>query len=116
MGYDLRPAFQEIEARAGRKGTVPLYREILGDTETPVSAYLKLGGGSGTFLLESVEGGEQVGRYSFVGFAPSTRIALRPGMATLRTALGEEQVAYDDPLTLLDELVGQRGTLKMPGL
>ncbi len=50
---------------------IPLYREILGDLETPVSAYKKLRNGEPSFLLESVEGGEKWGRYSFLGFNPS---------------------------------------------
>ena len=45
---------------------VPVYREILADTDTPVSAAMKLGG-SPSFLLESVEGGEKWARYSFLG-------------------------------------------------
>ncbi|SRR5579884_1049819 len=109
---DLRPSLEEVQRLAGQGGTVPVYREILADLETPASAYLKVGGGSGTFLLESVEGGEQVGRYSFVGFDPSLRIELGEGVATLRGGHGVEQVAFTDPTRLLDELVGQRGCVK----
>lgn len=57
----------EFIQRSQRGNLVPVYREILADLETPVSAYLKLGGGAHSFLLESVEGGEQISRYSFIG-------------------------------------------------
>ncbi len=53
--------------RFSRKGNlIPVYREILADSETPVSAYSKIAGAN-TFLLESVEKGEKIGRYSFIG-------------------------------------------------
>ena len=50
---------------------VPVYREIRADLETPVSAYLKIARGNFSFLLESVEGGERLARYSFIGTEPS---------------------------------------------
>ncbi|MFQ5933525.1 MAG: anthranilate synthase component I, partial [Dehalococcoidia bacterium] len=49
---------------------VPVYREIDADLETPVSAYLKVARGDHSFLLESVEGGERLARYSFIGTEP----------------------------------------------
>jgi len=49
---------------------VPIYREIVADLETPVSAYLKVARGAHSFLLESVEGGERLARYSFIGTEP----------------------------------------------
>lgn len=61
------PDLPEFIQRSERGNLVPVYREILADLETPVSAYLKLGGRPHSFLLESVEGGEQVSRYSFIG-------------------------------------------------
>ena len=65
------------ELAAGPANLIPVYREFAADLETPVSVYLKLMDELGpSFLLESVEGGEQVGRYSFVGVAPRGSIAL----------------------------------------
>ncbi len=49
---------------------VPVFREVIADLETPVSAYLKVARGKYSFLLESVEGGERMGRYSFIGTEP----------------------------------------------
>ncbi|MFQ5434989.1 MAG: anthranilate synthase component I, partial [Anaerolineae bacterium] len=62
---------------AGEANLIPVYREFAADLETPVSVYLKLMDEMGpSFLLESVEGGEQVGRYSFVGVHPRGMISL----------------------------------------
>ncbi|MFQ6100885.1 MAG: bifunctional anthranilate synthase component II/anthranilate phosphoribosyltransferase [Anaerolineae bacterium] len=64
-------------AVAARGRLVPLYRELPADLETPVSVYLKLRGQGPSFLLESVEKAEQVGRYSFLGFNPRRQIVVR---------------------------------------
>src|SRR5439155_22563704 len=64
------PALSEVRTMAGRGNIVPIYREVRADLETPVSAFLKVSRGSYSFLLESVEGGERVGRYSFIGTEP----------------------------------------------
>ncbi len=57
---------------------LPVVRELPADLETPVSVYLKLAGEGPSFLLESVTGGEQVARYSFIGIQPSQAYVLRP--------------------------------------
>jgi len=73
------PTLDEFRAlAAGPANLIPVTREFAADLETPVSVYLKLMDEPGaSFLLESVEGGEQVGRYSFVGVNPRATIALR---------------------------------------
>lgn len=73
-----RPALAEFRQLAeGPANLIPVYREFAADLETPVSVYLKLlDGGDPSFLLESVEGGEQVGRYSFVGVNPRRLVSL----------------------------------------
>src|SRR5213592_424835 len=58
---------------------VPVMRERLADLETPVSAFAKLRLLGGAFLFESAEGGERMGRYSFIGVAPRTRLYFRDG-------------------------------------
>ncbi len=61
--------------RQARPGTVvPVVRELMGDALTPVTAYATVAGGDGSYLLESVVGGEKWGRYSFVGFEPDLRV------------------------------------------
>jgi len=49
---------------------IPVYQEFLADTETPVSAYLKIRDKSFSYLLESADGGKKWGRYSFIGYKP----------------------------------------------
>ena len=57
---------------------MPVYREIVADLETPVSAFLKVNRGGNSFLLESVEGGERLARYSFIGTEPYKVLATKP--------------------------------------
>src|ERR1043166_2441463 len=64
------PSKREFLQLAKSGNLIPVYREILADQETPVSAFQKLGARANCFLLESVEGGEHIGRYSFVGANP----------------------------------------------
>ena len=61
------PTLSDVKALAEEGNLVPIWREMPADLETPVSVYLKLRGEGPSFLLESVDKGEQVGRYSFVG-------------------------------------------------
>ncbi|MEE9519230.1 MAG: anthranilate synthase component I, partial [bacterium] len=63
------PTFEEFCAKAEEGNLIPVYQEIMADLETPVSAYLKIGG-SNSYLLESVEGGEKWARYTFLGGQP----------------------------------------------
>ena len=71
-----REAFLQLS----RKGNVvPVCTDLLADLETPVSAFAKLRGHGPAFLLESVEGGENVSRYSFIGCNPRKIITATPG-------------------------------------
>ncbi|MFH1652264.1 MAG: chorismate-binding protein, partial [Chloroflexota bacterium] len=64
------PTLAEVKKLKGKGNLVPVYREIVADLETPVSAYLKVSQGGYSFLLESVEGGQRLARYSFIGTDP----------------------------------------------
>jgi len=74
------PEFDEFSALAAQGNLVPVYREILADLETPVSAFLKVDRGGDAFLLESVEGGEKWARYSFLGSAPQRVLWSKDGV------------------------------------
>src|SRR3989441_6385292 len=90
---------------------VPVVRERLADLETPVSAFAKLRPLGGAFLLESVEGGERMGRYSFIGVLPRATLVFRDGVASILEDGGVRAVEYTDPLTLLrGELARYRRT------
>ena len=73
------PTLDEVEKLADQGNIVPIYREINADLETPVSAYLKIARPPYSFLLESVEGGERIARYSFLGTEPYDVIKTGPG-------------------------------------
>ena len=64
------PTLDEIKKHQTEGNIIPVYCEIMADLETPVSAFLKLRNGGYSFLLESVEGGERLARYSFIGVDP----------------------------------------------
>src|SRR5450631_3730674 len=64
------PTLAEFQKLATQGNLIPVTRRILADLETPLSAYLKIHGQGESFLFESVEGGEHLGRYSFVGCNP----------------------------------------------
>ncbi len=65
------PKLEDVKQLQKQGNLVPVYREMMADLETPVSAYLKIAQGNHSFLLESVEGGERLARYSFIGTEPS---------------------------------------------
>ena len=69
---DLKPAtFEEFEREAERGNVVPVVRSVLADLQTPVGAFLRIADDAQyAFLLESIEGGERVARYSFLGANP----------------------------------------------
>ena len=73
------PSLEEVYKLADQGNLAPIYREINADLETPVSAYLKIARPPYSFLLESVEGGERIGRYSFIGTEPMGVIKTGPG-------------------------------------
>ncbi len=75
------PTLEQVEKLADQGNLVPVYREISADLETPVSAYLKVARPPYSFLLESVEGGERIARYSFIGTEPLGVIKTGPGQA-----------------------------------
>ena len=112
----------EFNELAKRGNLIPVYREILADRLTPVSAYEKLTAGEPdgvSFLLESVEGGERIGRYSFLGSNP-TLIFRSKGRDAEITEYGLtrtlEIAEGDDPLTHLKRLLSRYDYVESPDL
>src|SRR3954454_8925305 len=102
---DIRPTLEEARALAAEHSLVLLRHTFIADTETPVSAYLKLRGSGPSFLLESAERGQRLGRWSFLGVHP--RAVIRLDDKTL-TVDGRER-AFDDPYAAVaDELARYR--------
>ena len=110
------PSLAELGRMAATAHYAPIYREVLADLETPVSALLKLGAGPGSFLLESVEGGEFVARYSFVAAGLERSLAIYEDRAVYQGSGGAADLSYTDPLELIDRLVAREGVAKLPGL
>ncbi len=102
-----QPTLEEARALAGagRGNLLPVSRELAADLETPVSAYLKVREGGHSFLLESVEGGERLARYSFIGANPRR---------VIRTGPGEEHEG--DPLIPLEAALAGLQVVELPGL
>jgi anthranilate synthase component 1 len=100
-----------------RGNLIPVSREILADLETPVSAFLKIHRGPYGFLLESVQGGERWGRFSFLGTQPALVLRVRGRDVELETpGGGTERRTTDDPLSELKRLLGQYRPVSLPGL
>ena len=89
------PDLQTFMARATEGNLVPVYREILADLETPVSAFLKLRAASlgYAFLLESVAGGENIARYSYLAVNPYKTFSSKGRTVTITTATGVPAVS-----------------------
>lgn len=108
------------------KPLLPLYRDILVDLETPVSAYCKTALGPYSFLLESVAGGERIARYSFIGIDPYLVLIHTGDTATLYTTSGTlegnvlrpegKKVLCHDPLKLVQAELGQYRLIAPVGL
>ncbi|HEX9038282.1 MAG TPA: anthranilate synthase component I [Ktedonobacterales bacterium] len=99
----------------------PVWREVAADLETPVSAYLKLAHGRYGFLLESVEGGERVARYSFVGADPYVTLRVKSGVAEWRWLRGPragdvEREECADPLAAVRAELERRPIAPVAGL
>lgn len=110
------PDLETLRRLAGVGRLAPLYREVLADLETPVSAYLKVAGRRPGFLLESVEGGEHVARWSFVGAGGRGSIELGEEHATFSSDGSAVRLPFGDPLDLIDGLVRRAGVVRLPGL
>ncbi len=102
------PTLDEARALAARGNVAPVYREVPADLETPVSAFLKVARGKHSFLLESVEGGERLARYSFIGTEPYR--VLRNGPHAARN---EEP---GDPLALVEQELSRFRPAPIAGL
>jgi anthranilate synthase component 1 len=100
----IRPSCEEAKALAGQGTVITLHKDLLGDLLTPASAFLRVAHGrSRAFLLESVEGGERLARYSFVGWDPF--LVVRGRGSTIETeAMGEAAVETGEPLVKLRQV------------
>ena len=109
------PSRDEFRSLARSGKLVPVYREVLADLDTPVSAFRKVDEGPYSFLLESVEGGEKWGRYSLIGSRPSLVFIARGDRCEIH-ADGQVTECRRHPLEELAELLRQHQAVALPGL
>jgi anthranilate synthase component 1 len=111
------PDFTTFERLSAQGNLIPIYREILCDLETPVALLRKLGDSPYHFLLESLEGGEKWGRYSFLGTDPESVFTVR-GDEILIQEKGSvrRRPHHGDPLGCLKRLLGRYRPVPVPGL
>ncbi|HHH31594.1 MAG TPA: anthranilate synthase component I, partial [Polyangiaceae bacterium] len=103
----IRPTFEDFVRLAERATVVPVTRELLADALTPVLAWSTIGGGAGSYLLESVEHGEKWGRYSFVGWRPECLVRGRRGCFEVERGGRIEARDVNDPWPVLRELMAE---------
>ena len=101
----LSPITQEEFDSLAKQGynRIPLVAETFADLDTPLSLYLKLANKPFSYLLESVQGGERFGRYSFIGLPAETHISVRGKQVTLSTSQGETAHQVENPLDFISD-------------
>ncbi|KAK9766245.1 anthranilate synthase component 1 [Basidiobolus ranarum] len=108
MQLDITPTYEEVKEliSSGKGNTVPVYHALSADLSTPVSTYLKLRrDGIDSFLLESVTGGEKIGRYSFISF---------DAHKVIKT--GDKEKIQGDPLVAVENELKNAKFISVPGL
>src|SRR4030043_1582456 len=114
--------FNNLGLKEGQDNLVPVFRELPADLETPVSVFLKLGKTPPGFLLESVERGEQLGRYSFIGANPYAVVLSSKSEGFIRHKGEEIKVQLGtspngpDALHLVKRYLAQYKVTEAPGL
>src|SRR5512144_1675352 len=111
------PSFKEFQELAQRGNLVPVYREILADEETAVTALMKISRRPCAFLLESVEGGEKWGRYTFLGADPRVVFRVKSGEVEIHENGETKRIRHGgDPLACLKGLMEAQQPVPLPGL
>lgn len=110
------PSLEQVRAIRDQGNLCPIYREILADLETPVSAFLKVARGPWSFLLESVEGGQHIARYSFIGAEPYLTLRFDNGSAHAVQGGYKQTLPYTNPLTVLGSYLSAYRPVRLPDL
>ena len=111
------PDFSQFSQLAKQGNFVPVYQEWVADLDTPVSAWYRVcAGQTYSFLLESVEGGEKIGRYSFLGCDPLWTLEARGDRTTQTYRDGTVKIFEGDPFDTLDNCLQDYQPVKLPQL
>src|SRR5215470_11210506 len=109
------PDFETFSKLAREGNLVPVYETFTADLLTPVGAYLRIARGAKySFLLESVEGGETIARYTFLGANPQEVFRARGRICTLETA-GRNIHFHDDPIEQMRRLMARYHPVRVSG-
>lgn len=113
------PTCEEILKLSSQYDIIPICREVYADVITPITLLRRIAGQSRRFyLLESIEGGETWGRYSFLGYDPVMRVTCRCGSVTIDSSLEEipsQSAATENPLQAIREILGRYKSPKLSG-
>lgn len=114
-----RPSFDEFCRLAKQAPCVPVYRQLMGDGLTPVSAFHRIERSAPSFLFESVIGGEKVGRFSFLGTEPYLTFEARGTEVTITETDSPEnaqRLTAENPFENLQNLIERYRAVHLPGL
>ncbi|RMF92308.1 MAG: anthranilate synthase component I [Candidatus Schekmanbacteria bacterium] len=111
------PEFNEFKKLATKGNLIPVYREIYGDIETPVSAFSKINDNKYSFLFESIEGGEKWARFSFLGSSPKLIFRSKGKLAEIiKDGQVRKCTFKNDPLDIVKEILSEFKPVKVSGL
>ncbi|MBN3038869.1 MAG: anthranilate synthase component I [Candidatus Omnitrophica bacterium] len=110
------PSKKEFIKKARQGNLIPVYKELLADLETPVSAFLKIDRGYYSYLLESVEGAENVARYSFLGSKPSLIFSNKGNQVEIIQGAKTKKFTSADPLNEVKKIMRQYRFVPVEGL
>src|SRR5688572_12671796 len=115
---NIHPTREVFASLAAQGNVIPVYTDLMADFETPVSAYAKLKDAGPSYLLESVEGGENLSRYSFIGCRPGKVFVCGADTTEIRVPGQPAQTIPTprDPLTLIEEEMRSYVPVALPGL
>lgn len=110
------PTRQEFKEKSRQGNLIPVYAETFADLDTPVASFYKLRRGKYNFLLESVEKGTQIGRYSFLGRDPSIVFQARGKRVVIRNGTTVTNITTADPLAELSKIISAFDPVVDPNL
>jgi anthranilate synthase component I len=111
-----QPDYATFETLSAKGNLIPVYREILADLDTPVGAFKKIDDGRYGFLLESIEGGEKWGRYTFLGSSPAVVIRGKGKSVEIVEEGQVKRVEVDDPLDYIRDYMARYQPVQVAGI